>query len=243
MDSDARKHFHNLVEHLRLALRDDHAAELVNDQHILFGRHFAEALNKELQNVVRRLGRVLECNSHMAEHDDDVLRHQTRFAANTTIYVFNSFLLLYLDMKTKKYVCGTKHLPFRIILLLFLRGEQSIRHVRHQRRHTIRIERVSGAQSYAQVLDGCLAQRFKGGRRRLGDTLRTGGSVDLAQIVTGHDDERRQLFVLLLLGDRLSMQFGQNWARIDKEVAQVRDGGAGDVGELLGEFAETLPIG
>lgn len=36
------------------------------------------------------------------------------------------------------------------------------------------------------------------------------------------------------------MQFGEDGRGIDEEVAQIGDGGAGDVGELLGEFAETL---
>lgn len=81
LNSDAREHLHNLVEYLRLTLRDDHAAQLVNNENVLFGRNFSEALYKELQNIVRRLRRVLESNSHMAQHDDDVLRNQTRFAA------------------------------------------------------------------------------------------------------------------------------------------------------------------
>lgn len=79
LHGNARKHFHNLFEHLRFTLRNDHAAELIDDEYILFGRNFAEALNEKLQNVMRRFGRIFQGNGDMAQHHNDVQRHQAGF--------------------------------------------------------------------------------------------------------------------------------------------------------------------
>lgn len=58
-------HLHDFLENLRFTLRNYHASELVNNQDILFRWHFAESLNEELKNVLRRFWCVLKTDRNV----------------------------------------------------------------------------------------------------------------------------------------------------------------------------------
>lgn len=79
LDGDARKHLHDLLKHHGLALGDDHAAQLVHDEHVLLRGHLAEPLDEELQDVVGRLGGVLQGDGHVTQHHDDIEGNQAGF--------------------------------------------------------------------------------------------------------------------------------------------------------------------
>lgn len=59
LHGNTRKHFHDFLEYLRFTLGNYYAAKLIDNQHVLFGWYFAEALNEKLQNIVSRFWSVL----------------------------------------------------------------------------------------------------------------------------------------------------------------------------------------
>ena len=56
--------------------RDDHAAQLVDDQHVELRRRLTELLLQDLEDGLHHPGRVSQSHSHVAQCPDGVVRDQ-----------------------------------------------------------------------------------------------------------------------------------------------------------------------
>lgn len=90
------------ITDLRLALGNDHAAQLIHYEKVQVAGSAAEELLKKREDRAHSLRRVFQRHSHVTQHDHDVLRNNfaVRFLialAETEIFIYKGAHIMLFD--------------------------------------------------------------------------------------------------------------------------------------------------